>query len=139
MPPYAVIWSNGNDGEAIEHLTKGEYNYFITDARGCTASGRVALAENSNFITDKEAIAFNIFPNPNNGTFVLLFNSENNDVATLDVTDATGRVVLKKNVVLNAGPNNFEIELTEFAAGIYDVSITHNDHVITQRVNVQNK
>jgi hypothetical protein len=38
LPPYSVLWSDGQQGFSIENLEQGIYSAMITDAAGCTAA-----------------------------------------------------------------------------------------------------
>jgi|GEM_PF-2718382 len=39
--PYTIQWSTGTSGSSIAGLAAGNYQYTITDALGCTASGNI--------------------------------------------------------------------------------------------------
>ena len=43
-PPYAVSWSTGDTGMAIEGLAPGNYEVTVTDAGGCTVSASFVIA-----------------------------------------------------------------------------------------------
>ena len=67
-----------------------------------------------------------IYPNPNNGTFAVL--AETNSV--LRIYDVTG------NLIYNAKTTNVktEINLSEFANGVYVLKAESGDNVNTQRI-----
>jgi len=35
LPPYEILWSNGETTELVEGLSSGEYDVLVTDAEGC--------------------------------------------------------------------------------------------------------
>ena len=39
QPPYAITWSNGQTGAAVQGLTTGVYTVTVLDATGCEAAG----------------------------------------------------------------------------------------------------
>lgn len=43
IKPYFVEWSNGNTGVTATNLVAGNYVVFVTDARGCKATGNISL------------------------------------------------------------------------------------------------
>lgn len=53
---------------------------------------------------------------------------------TVLVTDFVGRTVQTQQMNFDAGLNNFQVDLTKQAAGVYFLSIQDGDQVITQRL-----
>jgi hypothetical protein len=45
MPPYALLWSNGDTASQAEGLLPGIYTLVVTDAGGCTLSESVQVGE----------------------------------------------------------------------------------------------
>jgi len=43
IPPYDIQWSNGSRSEKAVDLIAGNYVVFVTDARGCQATGNITL------------------------------------------------------------------------------------------------
>lgn len=46
-PPYKIKWSNGETTPKINNLIAGTYFVFVTDSRGCQATGTVSLTQPS--------------------------------------------------------------------------------------------
>ena len=44
--PYTYAWANGQTTELVTGLAPGEYGVTVTDANGCTATGKVTISEN---------------------------------------------------------------------------------------------
>lgn len=42
-PPYQILWSNGDQGTFIDQLPAGNYQFTLTDAKGCTYSPNAML------------------------------------------------------------------------------------------------
>jgi len=45
IPPYEVIWSNGDITTTTTDLIAGKYIAYVTDARGCEATGQVIVEQ----------------------------------------------------------------------------------------------
>lgn len=45
IPPYEIEWSNGNTSSIITGLIAGKYLVYVTDARGCEATGQIEIAQ----------------------------------------------------------------------------------------------
>ena len=69
----------------------------------------------------------NMVPNPvkNNGTIVI--TSAKAETINIAVSDAMGKVVLNKTVLLIAGSNNIDLRLDNIAGGIYFIKAINDD------------
>ncbi len=84
------------------------------------------LASEQVGIQDAEVSFFGLSagPNPFEGTFNLNINSEKAAEMNVHIVDATGRTVYRGERNINAGSNQMEINLDNFATGIYEVLVT---------------
>ncbi len=75
--------------------SSGNYTVMVTNASGCTASSTSYTVLTTNGIDLSSNTRFALFPNPNNGTFTLVYHHA--QLSTLNsqflVTDITGRTV----------------------------------------------
>lgn len=98
-----------------------EIFYDYTDANGCSNFSSVMVYVD--FCTGVENAvstpALSAAPNPASGTTMISWTAAN--VSTLDVFDATGRLVLTENV---SGKSSVEISLNGLAAGVYQVKLS---------------
>jgi hypothetical protein len=65
----------------------------------------------------------NIFPNPSNGQTNLVIDVLHSGNANITVLNALGQVVYTKQMSLDAGTNSLQIDVKEFACGIYNVLV----------------
>ena len=70
-----------------------------------------------------------IYPNPSNGTFVVLFNTTVND-GILNLTDINGKFMLSMEIT----GSSYEINDITLKKGIYFLTITSSIGMTTQRV-----
>lgn len=67
LPPYSILWSNGETSTIITGLTPGEYYALITDASGCQATDTAqVITLNVNVGTDQIVIPNVFTPNGDN-------------------------------------------------------------------------
>jgi hypothetical protein len=77
-------------------------------------------------ITVTENIIANLFPNPNNGSFVLSYDIKKETDVELLITDIAGRLVYKTNLdILN---NLKQINVTDLQSGIYFVQLVNQNN-----------
>ncbi len=75
-----------------------------------------------------------LFPNPTNGKTEVIFNTYQNEISYMTVTDSKGFVLLNKEIECKAGGNITEIDLTNNAHGIYFVTITTANKVYSSKL-----
>lgn len=76
-----------------------------------------------------------IFPNPNNGTFVLQLTSLAN--TEIRIVDQNGRIILRKLVTGKAATQQIDINLGRVANGLYAVQAITKDGITTAKLVVQ--
>ena len=69
----------------------------------------------------------NIYPNPNNGSFVIEPNS--NTIQTIQMYDVNGKIVLSQTIT---GKTN--IDASSLNEGVYNISLISNEGVVNKRV-----
>jgi surface protein len=135
--PTSVVYGNSI---TYTGLTPGTtYQYRIRSKCDATSStsayvtgGFTTLTPPTGLIEDlsgDEAVSgssmtdFDIYPNPGDGIFYLRLESESEQESVIQLTDMIGRLVLYMEWPLYKGENIKELDLTDYAKGIYQVHI----------------
>jgi hypothetical protein len=95
---------------------------------GLCVSGAISTA-----VIGTEATTWKVFPNPNNGTFQISNAGEAMN-GTVQLFDATGRLVVTERVVLPAGGIQTLDHAGHLAPGTYSLRMIHGDVRTEQRV-----
>src|SRR5690606_22781305 len=81
---------------------------------------------------DETIVGINVFPNPNNGNFWVVFNSETNNTIDISLFDVRGRMVFS-SVYANMGGNfREEIKPIGLLSGMYILAI-NDGNIATKR------
>ena len=72
-----------------------------------------------------------VFPNPFKNNFSARYTADENTTLSLSLFNATGRLVLKKNVAVNRGQNTFQVETAQLATGVYILYINNSRGVLS--------
>ncbi|MFM9987368.1 reprolysin-like metallopeptidase [Flavobacterium sp.] len=99
---------------------------------GVTLCNKTYTLSNDEF----EFTDFNLYPNPNNGSFAVKFTSDSSNDIKINVHDMRGRQVYEKSFS-NTGAFNQNINLNKVEAGIYLVSIVDGAKKTVKRIVVQ--
>lgn len=139
VAPYAVSWNTGATSEDLVNLTAGTYNVSITDANGCVSTQSFTVQYLiPDLIKNIAAVdALKIFPNPTEDkVWIDLKLNEAKDVR-IDAYDATGKLIqsLGSSEQLE---QVYELDLTNYAAGVYMLRMVIGKDVFTTKVVLEN-
>ncbi|MBI9037759.1 MAG: C10 family peptidase [Bacteroidales bacterium] len=77
---------------------------------------------------------FEIYPNPANNILILKFNSEENQTFLIKISDKLGKIVYKENTELFNGSFTKNIDVSNFAKGMYIISLRNEKGIINKKV-----
>ena len=80
--------------------------------------------------------AVSVFPNPSKGVFSIEMPSTLEKAASINVTDALGRVVYSKNEKLN-GAYNGQIDLSNLGKGVYMLNIKTGENISMRKLVIE--
>lgn len=96
------------------------------------------VVNNNASITEFSAAGFNLFPNPATENFSISYPSTNADMATIEVTDLSGKVVYVANKSINAQGGSIQISTDGLANGMYHVTFKAGDIRTASKLVVRN-
>jgi hypothetical protein len=126
------IISTAKDANAItsysiinEHPTAG-HNYYTLQS--VSIDGKIInYSKVIDLYRTLDGSIVSIYPNPTNDHLNIDFNSANNQNVTIKILDISGRILKQIETTSTKGANNYKIEMSEIANGIYTVQLLlHN-------------
>ncbi len=138
--PFSYAWNDGamQTGDTAVNLGPGTYSVIVTDDNGCIDSASVTINEYGVGIEDLLNPALvKVYPNPNNGQFVLSgLNAFGHDAALqIHVYDLNGKNVFSKAI---HAQNELHINLpSNRAAGVYMIHIQSESMRLVKRVMIK--
>lgn len=118
-PPYSYLWDQGSINQDPSGLSSGDYVVTVTDANGCESDLSVTVASQVG-ILETEHVVLQVYPNPNNGSFILSGEFRSGD--RFNVRDLIGNEV---GFDLAHQNSQVRIDLNESATGVYFVNWTN--------------
>jgi hypothetical protein len=143
--PVGEAWSYRNTGQnsvSIDGLAAGDYDWQIRSI--CLEGGNRPYSSIQTFTVGQPRFAslnandgflFNLYPNPTNGLATVEFACEENETATLNVTDLTGKTVYSRSFASQKGLNKLSLDLTTLETGVYITNLTNQSGLI-ERVRI---
>lgn len=140
----------------LTNLSPGTYLVKVKDANGCIAMETVSINSAGCMMEPSEIITMEIDnlpvepihllsirteddpahfeftslrPNPGKEYAIIFWNSVQNEEVDIQVTDLTGRPILKRNIEATIGQNESLLDMSDLAPGIYFVSIQNEDNI----------
>lgn len=145
-PPFSIaatsgyaqyVWSNGDNGNPISVSTTGVYTVTATDANGCTSTDNINVSfwpASVTELTQSNTVTF--YPNPAASNTVVTASSLQ-PIATIEIFDVQGRMVLKQLNFMNS--NSISFQLPALTTGTYMLKIVCTDNTSnTQKLIINN-
>lgn len=110
------------------------YNY--TDVNGCSGSDSIAINVNACVGVNENfaGSGMNVYPNPNSGLFTIAAADLNAKEMTIEIVTIEGQVIKSDKYSNVQGNFTEEINMNEFANGVYFMRVTTDGSVFTQRI-----
>lgn len=122
----------GATGQTLDLEESGTYYLTSTNWFGCVSQSQVVEltytppdttdAIDEHFIQNLE-----LFPNPNDGRFNLLFDVNENSKITISVHDILGKIVYREDLGNFQGKYSKNIDLSTNSGGVYTLSIANEN------------
>ncbi len=127
---YAIASQCPSEGGAVvweaRVLYYGIVNDIINFENDCEAIGKSLTHMVNKPTTPMDN--FNLFPNPNNGSMILVYHLVDNENGTLSIYDLVGRAI--RTYPVNSKTSILTINENELNAGTYYYSIRVNDKIV---------
>lgn len=122
---------NGATAGSFTVQSTGSYSVVVTDSAGCTDTSQAVLVTISG-IEDITGNKLVVYPNPTTGKVILQLQGAPYSVDNIEVANPLGQV-LGKVPVLPSG-NNYMVDLSTYATGVYLLRIHAGSNSIISRV-----
>ncbi len=130
---FLASW-NWSDGSAGSSSVLDALNFFgFCTGSGCVSEAWYDNIEICGFDIDNSSISeivlqdFNIYPNPNNGIFSLLFNGDFDSVK-VEIFDLLGKSIYNDSVDNYSNNNPYALDLSAMSRGTYIISVTTDEY-----------
>ncbi|MDR2836656.1 MAG: T9SS type A sorting domain-containing protein [Bacteroidales bacterium] len=121
-------WSNGATTASIYHLGMGTYTVTISNGN-CSIVKIIELTHLLGITSINNENKIEISPNPNNGSFTIEINS-NENFEKYQIFDVIGTIILDNKITSNLN----EINIENIATGIYYIRFISNNNIYTKKI-----
>lgn len=131
MPPYTILWTDGDTNFNRSDLAAGVYVCAITDAGGCAETDTVEVGQqqvSTGMIAPNGSDALVLLPGPQPGSIIINWNGAPLTTRVV-VHDIMGRLLLERVL-----PASGIVEIPSVHDGVVIVSISANDRTCHKRI-----
>jgi hypothetical protein len=123
-PPFTYSWNNGQNGPMLSGLFSGNYILTLTDANNCSVQDTIFVGSNVSIEDELSAgiQSFQLFPNPNEGTFQLRVDLLQAQGLQVKMFDLKGKVVWQHHSDRSLN-HKLRISLPQLARGLYQIEV----------------
>ncbi|MDQ3046049.1 MAG: T9SS type A sorting domain-containing protein [Bacteroidota bacterium] len=115
----------GETGQNLTVTSNGVYSVVVTTG-GCSSSASAPLTITSVGVDQMNNPYFlNIYPNPNDGNFIISFSSNDISSYTVELTNALGQLIYREELKDYSGTYSKKMSVVEYGKGVYMVSLTN--------------
>jgi hypothetical protein len=100
--------------------TRYFYRVRAVDADGLTTLSNTVEA----ILAADGTVMYNVFPNPTSAGFNVVYNTSLNGPMSLELFDATGRLVYQQRTEMQAGSHTLVVPAQALSAGVYNLRLT---------------
>ncbi|MGQ0827028.1 MAG: T9SS type A sorting domain-containing protein [Bacteroidota bacterium] len=102
----------------------GNYTVIVTSG-GCSSTASAPLNFTSTGITQTDnAYFFNIYPNPSDGNFNVMFNTDAKADYRLELRNTLGQIIYSEVLTDFTGTYSRQLNVSEYGKGMYMISLT---------------
>lgn len=140
---YTYTWSGTNlinntvANPVALPTTTGDYIVTVTDARNCTAFDTISITVDTcvGLPDPRIDVTLSIYPNPSDGNFKLVLDGTHTDAAfSARVFDATGKLVVTRQLGLLETRLEDRFELNYLSRGVYTVEVRAGSHRFVRNI-----
>lgn len=134
-------WYFGDGSSSIQanpthnYSTNGSYTVTLIVSNACGSNN---YQTNINLATgiknNSIASNINIYPNPNNGQFIIELNSKQSGTASINIINTLGQVIQSSNVNIKTNENKIPINLSGIANGTYHIHLIIDNEKYTDKI-----
>lgn len=136
----APLVTNGKDAQVAWGTgipTSQGVQVSASNACGTSLSRSVNVTVNTCVRLADQETGFTVYPNPASGKVFISHNSAHDKLIVVSLFDAAGRTLETRRFNVQEGSNLFEIELNNYASGIYNLVMQSEEGKKVQRLIIE--
>ena len=143
--PFSIdlkYYSGVNPDSAIIVLsasgtTPTNNDYLYVDSLVFTGSVPIGTITLNSSVVDKHPSSVTVYPNPASGSTSIAYYSTAENAVKISINDLNGRILKEINAETIRGENNFTVNTSDFASGVYFIKIIDDQGIEVKKLILQ--
>ncbi|MCX6312034.1 MAG: PKD domain-containing protein [Bacteroidetes bacterium] len=119
------------------YATIGTYTVTLVASNGCGTDTSIIIIAVDGIENIPFANSVNVYPNPTNGQFNVLFNNNNNSVVSIQLYNLEGKLMQQKQINNVKAGTSVQINVEGYATGMYMLKLLGDNGTAVFKVDVQ--
>ncbi|HLC82989.1 MAG TPA: T9SS type A sorting domain-containing protein, partial [Bacteroidia bacterium] len=124
----------GATNQNYTFTVNGTYTVIVTTGGCASAESAPEVILNVGIDDANNQYALNIYPNPNDGNFNIIFNVNTPANYTLELTNALGQLIYKEELKDFSGSYNKPFSVIDYGKGVYTITLTNDKHDVVKKI-----
>jgi hypothetical protein len=124
---------SGAIGQTYTAISNGTYTVKVTTS-GCSSASSVPIViTNVGIDEELNPYMFNIYPNPNDGSFNVTFNTSDKIDYGIELYNTLGQIIFSDELTDFTGTYSEKLNVTEYGKGIYTIRLINPKNEIARK------
>lgn len=110
---------------------------IVTNPCGTDSVIHTIVVTGVNTLNAPSSGTFSTYPNPAQDQLTILFNSAKESVYSIELMDITGRIITQSAITSTIGDNQYMMNLTSIAKGVYMLSLKTGDSIQKAKIVIE--
>ena len=124
----------GATNQNYTFTANGTYTVIVTVVPCSSAESAPEVITTTGIEDASNQYGLNIYPNPNDGNFNILFNANVVADYTLELTNALGQLIYKEELKNYAGAYRKPFSVVEYGKGLYTITLTNDKNEVVKKI-----
>jgi hypothetical protein len=134
------LWQDGSPSQTfLVPASTTTQTYFVTviDSNGCQATDSITISRNVGIDEVNANASVSVQPNPSTGIFNIQYQGADLKDATIEIRNVEGQVVYQNRQDKMTTGYQKQVNISNFAKGIYTMTISSREQVIISKLVIQ--
>jgi hypothetical protein len=124
----------GATGSYYHYTVNGNYYVQVFNAFGCSSSSAIFTVSDVGISEFSDGSLMSIYPNPTSGNLTIDLDMKGASEMKLSIVNISGQVIWSEEIAATAGSNKKQIDLSNFASGMYYLSVRSEKEMINRKI-----
>ena len=124
----------GATSQTYVYTANGTYTVVVTNGTCSSVASAGTVVVNAGIADINNPYMLSIYPNPNDGNFVISFNVAIKGTYKLELTNALGQLIFKDEMKDYSGTYKKNMSVVDYGKGVYTITLTNDKNEVVKKI-----